>query len=508
MIRTVVIDDEPYIRKSILCSIETANPDFQVIAEAGNGIQGYQKITELRPDVVFVDIRMPVMDGIALLEKLHQEGITPIRVILSGYSEFEYAKKAIQYDVFDYVLKPLHLEPFTKLLSDIADRIYTKRSGKEYEYLHSIFKGIKPSVSKKELELHMSRYLKYACFYLIAGSYMYAKNNQFNPVGAFPGKEQLLHDISDLYTPGDQVWGISGENPNEMLLIIGTETSAIIPVKRIASELYQRCEKWAVPVTLVFSPEEVGLAHLQEIMISLKYTAMQKICFGYSSLIEYQEKDSGTNHNFSMPDTKTDELLSSIREKRYQDFKNLVKSSMALFSKNQVSQQQLQVELIRILEMLRGQYLTAEIQEFVDESISNSLNYEKLTEVLLDYIDDYTKSYYKELSQDLADLIRDYIDLHFAESLTLSEIADYFHISPSYLSTVFKKSYAVSPNEYLMNKRISKATDLLAAFPPIPVKQIAEMTGYSDPFYFSRIFKMTTGKTPTEYRVHNINGTL
>lgn len=75
-----------------------------------------------------------------------------------------------------------------------------------------------------------------------------------------------------------------------------------------------------------------------------------------------------------------------------------------------------------------------------------------------------------------------------------------FGQSPHTLSTIFKKAYSVSPNEYIMNKRITKAKDLLSVFPPISIKQIAVMIGYTDPFYFSRIFKMTTGQTPTDYR--------
>jgi len=68
---------------------------------------------------------------------------------------------------------------------------------------------------------------------------------------------------------------------------------------------------------------------------------------------------------------------------------------------------------------------------------------------------------------------------------------------------MFKRTFTVSPNEYLMNKRISKAKDLLMAFPPIPVKQIALSVGYTDSYYFSRIFKMETGQTPSEFRCNS-----
>lgn len=246
MIRTIVVDDEPYLRKSIKVSIENTNSNYTVIAEAGNGVQAYDLIIALEPDVVFLDIRMPIMDGIALLEKLHNEKIKPICVILSGYSEFEYAKKAIHFGVFDYILKPIHMDQLEELLNDITDRLNT--------------------------------------------------------------------------------------NPN--------------------------------------------------------------------------------------------------REKKV------------------------------------------------------NLNYAPINEI----------------ANDIADMIKDYINQNYSSQLTLKEIANNFHISPSYLSNIFKKAFNETPNEYIMKKRIQKSKELLAVYPPMSIKQIAIITGYTDPFYFSRIFKIESGMTPTEYR--------
>ncbi len=97
-------------------------------------------------------------------------------------------------------------------------------------------------------------------------------------------------------------------------------------------------------------------------------------------------------------------------------------------------------------------------------------------------------------------MIKDYINQNYSSQLTLKEIANNFHISPSYLSNIFKKAFNETPNEYIMKKRIQKSKELLAVYPPMSIKQIAIITGYTDPFYFSRIFKIESGMTPTEYR--------
>jgi len=118
-IRTLVVDDEPFIRKSIVKSIETANFMFSVIAEAGDGISALQIIKEQTPDVVFVDINMPLMDGIELIQKISLLDIAPVCVILSGYSDFKYAKSAIQYHVTNYLLKPIDFSELETVLASI-----------------------------------------------------------------------------------------------------------------------------------------------------------------------------------------------------------------------------------------------------------------------------------------------------------------------------------------------------------------------------------------------------
>lgn len=501
MIHVIVVDDEPYLRKSIKTSIESTNQNFQVIGEAGNGIQAYNLIVELQPDVVFLDIRMPIMDGISLLEKLHQNNIQPIRVILSGYSEFEYAKKAIQYDVFDYVLKPIHLDQLHSLLSNIADRILQKKTNQEYEFLNYTFKGIKPSVLPETLAHSMKCYQEYYCFYLIIGSYMYTKNNQFNPIRDFPDISEFLTKISGFCSAYEQLWSISGENQNELLLIIGRKTKQSYSAYQFASHIYEVSTLISLPITLIYAPIGCPFDSIKENVINLKYSSIWNIRFGHSSMIEYTAfPNTESSATFLSPE-HLELLKRSIHEKRYHDFINIIKQLMNFFNRKKLYQYQLKIELTRILEILHDDYLSLEIQDFVDESISNTHSYNELTETLIQYINDYSQNYYRTLStEEPAELIRSYIDENFESQLTLKEIATYFHISPSYLSTIFKKSYSISPNEYIMQKRIAKAKDLLSVFPPLSIKQIAFMVGYIDPFYFSRIFKMSTGQTPTDYR--------
>ena len=96
-------------------------------------------------------------------------------------------------------------------------------------------------------------------------------------------------------------------------------------------------------------------------------------------------------------------------------------------------------------------------------------------------------------------ILREYIDTHYAQDLSLEGMSRQTDISPYYFSKLFKHKTGVTFIDYLTNLRIEKAKELLAD-PSKSMKEICSEVGYSDPNYFSRIFKKVTGKTPTEYK--------
>jgi len=122
MIKVVVVDDEPYLLRSIKQSIEETNGSFAVVGEALDGESALEVIRRTRPDVIFTDIRMPVLDGLELIEELRRAKEEVLPVILSGYQDFEYAKRALQIGVEDYLLKPINAKALGKLLDEWPPR--------------------------------------------------------------------------------------------------------------------------------------------------------------------------------------------------------------------------------------------------------------------------------------------------------------------------------------------------------------------------------------------------
>lgn len=123
----IVIDDEYYTRKALVRTIDWPIHDFDIIGEADNGRRGLDMIVKLKPDIVIVDINMPIMDGMELIHRLRQEAIKTKIIILTGYNDFEHAKKAIKYSVSDYLLKPIVEEELLASLTKVAKEIDMER---------------------------------------------------------------------------------------------------------------------------------------------------------------------------------------------------------------------------------------------------------------------------------------------------------------------------------------------------------------------------------------------
>lgn len=114
MYKVVVIEDEKILRKGLIAAIDWRKHSCRVVGEAANGQEGLKVIERTRPDIIVLDINMPIMDGLEMLSVLPAN--TYSFIIVSGHSEFDYAKRAIEYNVSEYLLKPVDHKLFYEAL--------------------------------------------------------------------------------------------------------------------------------------------------------------------------------------------------------------------------------------------------------------------------------------------------------------------------------------------------------------------------------------------------------
>ncbi len=123
MYKIVIIENENIVRKGLILTIKWEDMNAMVVGEASHGIEGKKVILDVKPDIVITDIRMPGMDGLQMIQELKQKNVKTEFIIVSGYSEFEYAQRAIRLGVMDFLLKPIDEDELEKCMIRVQNRI-------------------------------------------------------------------------------------------------------------------------------------------------------------------------------------------------------------------------------------------------------------------------------------------------------------------------------------------------------------------------------------------------
>jgi len=123
MIKAIIADDEIRVCQLIKNLINWDVIGIEIVGEADNGITAYDLICNKNPDIVITDIRMPGLDGLALIKKVRETKPKTSFIIISGHKHFEYAQNAVKYGVEEYLLKPINKEELTNILIKLRDRL-------------------------------------------------------------------------------------------------------------------------------------------------------------------------------------------------------------------------------------------------------------------------------------------------------------------------------------------------------------------------------------------------
>lgn len=148
--RIVIAEDEQRSREGLCRLIEGLEGDYQLVGTAANGAAALDMIMSLKPDTVFTDIRMPIMDGIEVAAQVRARGVKTEFVIISGYADFEYARKSISLDVAEYLLKPVMQEDVERALKRVQERLsgYSEDKHARLGRLREQYPGAHPAVIK------------------------------------------------------------------------------------------------------------------------------------------------------------------------------------------------------------------------------------------------------------------------------------------------------------------------------------------------------------------------
>ncbi|MEG1520236.1 MAG: response regulator [Clostridia bacterium] len=126
MIRVLIVEDEDMIRRGLIYTFNWLEMGCVIVADGANGLDGLEKIQKFTPDLVIADIKMPKMSGLEMVEKAQSQGYVFETIILTSYSDFDYAKTAIKLKVEDYILKPVNEDKLKAVIEKISCKVEEK----------------------------------------------------------------------------------------------------------------------------------------------------------------------------------------------------------------------------------------------------------------------------------------------------------------------------------------------------------------------------------------------
>ena len=131
MYKVLIADDESIIRNALAAAFAWNEYGMEVVGLARNGTEAYEMVKAHQPDICLLDIQMPQLNGLELIQKINEIDSEIIKIIISGHDEFDYARRAIQLGVFNYILKPIDEADFTNMLKSIKKQLDEKNMSNE-----------------------------------------------------------------------------------------------------------------------------------------------------------------------------------------------------------------------------------------------------------------------------------------------------------------------------------------------------------------------------------------
>lgn len=499
MIKTLIIDDERLIRMTLKQIIDWTSHGFQIIGEAQNGPEAIELIDQLKPDLIFLDINIPIINGIEVCHHIQEKNYHTKVVILTGYDSFRYAQECLRMGVLDYIVKPVEKSEFEKSVETIYKKI----------------------TEHKTNEITSSNTNEYSIHYPFTTNADFSENIPENAILCIAEIDSLYNDhttlseqtqtlyrvvnyLQDSFYLNQTIYGLHIEQEQIIWYTTQSPLTAQTSIVTIQNQLWDY-------LNISLSVGICTLTYTNTNFETCKNIALQALSLKfYTGKRSCHLLESFTN-NTQTTVLPFDQALffNHISVDTPEEFFNFVKEKIEDIIKYNPPKNQLFLYCIQLLNQVTDYYHYS-----IGENTSTN---KKAPDILL-----YLKrcEFYEDLITYLSDTIRDYmeeinslnkynsivknsiyyIQTHYQNpALSLSEIAKNLYVTNGYLSRTFKKETNYTITEYITKYRIKVAFQLLKSREFTKVSDIAESVGYTDSLYFSKLFKKETGISPSKY---------
>ena len=523
MLKVVLADDEKKVVLLMQKLIDWQALGYEIVGVANDGLHALELVQEKQPHLLISDIRMPGCDGLELIRKAKELQPGLHFIVISGYRQFEYAQSAIKYGVEDYLLKPLKQEEMNDILLRIKDKL-----GQEAELAFRLKKG-----SERQQDLFVSA--------LMAGverqKTFLNEEQAATEFGMQFGKGSYLAvlvkpDISraEQYLDGYQIMiRHSLEIVRREVALMADEFAASAIKEGIAVVLYFRdfqtveCKQrftkirneiekqrdvfWDIRCTICLGARRDSLQQIGESMREALWLCRDRLC--RSQPWRDAESEPPVYHERYQMDPSQKKRLQDAAE--YLDVTRIQQEQEASYhsvlQSQQFDGQMLADWFNQVLEagifgiqqngpIIEG--FAEEMEERFWRCTDTQDVFQLLSSAVLQEMLRLKEEKALRESRPIAEA-KHYIQQHFHESIRLEDVSNAVGFNATYFSALFKKETGQNFVDYLTALRINKSKALLCR-EGLSVQDVAEMVGYSDLKYFSRLFKKITGVSPSDYK--------
>ena len=533
MLSLILVDDEQQIRESISELLDWKKLGFNFLGAAENGLDALQLIEKKTPDVLITDIKMPVMDGIELAQRVREEYPTIKIVFLSGYDEFEFAVSGIRLNIASYLLKPISKQELESTLEEL--RIDLEMETREATDIQVIEKGYMENIEVMKISFLISLltdnynslykeelvpFLKrYNLEFLLKKKRMvniHLSENRLNDKRETQQTELMRFSLSNTVKKIVATY-VQAEVfifASNVICLIGDEEEQIEErIDVLVKEIYESAKK------LYNQKVTIGISETYDRIIETKHAFQGTIeainyskVYGKGNIVFISDIESRESQSIGLTEDQESKLLLAVKLGEENELKQLLEETLtnvfASSSRFQVNMRFVLGEIFIIcMRALRESGVELE-EKYADQ-------YSFYQEMMqYEHIDNMSKRLFlfcKEVMVNiqkhrksqiisLADKAEKYIKENYDNpDLSMKNVSQHLSISPSYFSSVFKKETGYSFTEKLTEIRMNKAREFVLST-ELKMFEIATRCGFSDQHYFSYSFKKYYKQSPSKLR--------
>jgi len=518
-IKVLFVDDEKLERVLIRNGFDWEANGFEVIGEAGSGKEALEYVEHRKPEIVLTDISMPHMDGLELAEEILKISPNCHIIIVTGYREFDYARRAVKIGVEDFLLKPVNINEIADIAQKLKDKISQEaREVQAVEELKASARNDQDIVMESFFQRLVERRIPeeeakrklmlYGCENLIRDCIC------INIKLKEDAKEQELRkehkEIMELIQNENYPNAISFIHYLQNIILYFTDQS-YEKTEETARYLHKQIHSLGVHSTIGISQCHQGFAGISDAYEESKMALSVSVYLGRNRCVSYREYQEVMSQNEHQNEFDWDDFLFALNNSLTDKVEEYVREYVNLIRSSKVTD----IEYIRLMTMdiltRSGTTLNKygiSLAQLVGEELlySQIRNINTVDEIaaylekMLYSIMEYHESKKIKQGNKVVEEAVAFIDENlFDPELSLRLVASKVYSNESYLSRVFKKEKGINLIEYISKRRIEESIVLLNTT-DLKVYEIAEQIGFRDSHYFSICFKKQTGVTIKEFK--------